>query len=196
VAGENAKKFHETRIGELEALSKDTDIGKLEKEWKDKIEKAEKKALREADLKADVAKQFEDYKLQVTSTQKADKIDRRYEKAFQAVRPKENIRESQKRGFKDIVFESVILDFDEAGNELLLDRKTNEPIKNPAKADAYLTLDDFVLQKAIDEDIVIKNVHGNGGDKNHQRRTQETIEPENDEQKEKLKNVNPAFLGA
>lgn len=196
-AGEETKKLVDAKVIELESLTKDTDVGKLNKEWDEKVKAAEKKAEREIKKTQEAVDALSTYKGEVSVKEKAVRIENRFDKILQSVpNLKTDLRPYQLSGFKSQLFEKVIFDYDEQGNEIFIDRKTNEPLKNPNKAGVDLTIEEFVLNAAIEDDLVSKNVHAD-------RRSLPAIPGRSNsyadditpEMKEKMQGVNPAFLG-
>lgn len=171
-------------------------------ETKKKLEEAQKKGASAKDLEElqgkynalelkykDTAAALEDsntasdkFKAEVAERDAKSFFDSHKRKAFEGVKLNAE-NEYTIKGFKADVFNSVKLDRD--GDELILrDPKTNERIKHPEKAGAFMELPDYVKHKAEEAKLLDTNPHA-GKEVTRNLAQPAAVVPENDNLKRK-----------
>lgn len=147
IASRKASKY-EAKLKELEAKAGQSGE-EVVKEWKEKYEKATKRASDEEQLRKTLAGEFEGYKTQAATAQKGIKLDYFKTELLKKTRDKfkPKVSDLELEGFESRISKSYKFDFDDQGNPFATDATGNR-IRSAEKADQFMTPDDILLSEA------------------------------------------------
>lgn len=151
-----------TKITELQSQ-----IGKSGEEaikpFQEKLSKYEQALADEKKAKAEIAGQFEQYKSEAATQIKTTKaqyfkedVMSKIERDFDPLALKDELK---LEGWRSHIEKNFRFDFDEQDNPVILD-KTGSKIKNPKKADEWLTPKDVLTMEADKKGLIPKNPQG------------------------------------
>jgi len=152
---------HESNVTELKGQ-----IGKSGedaiKPWQEKVSKYESSLNDEKLAKKAIADQFEAYKAESANSIKSTRIDYFRKDLMTSIPYDSQIMKDdlKRRGWEAHVADNFKFDFDEHDQPVILD-KTGSKIRNPKKADEWLTPKDVLTSEADKLGLLPKNQQGN-----------------------------------
>lgn len=148
---------------QIKALKEDSGKGADErvKDLEKQIEESKKAIEALTGEKNTISGEFDTYKTTVQTQIKTDKLNSAQEKLWGSYKWANGVNDLMKAGFKATVGQKYKADLDDDGNIVFLNLK-GEKIKNPNKADAYLTPDEILIQEGTAASVYALNPHGGG----------------------------------
>lgn len=147
------------KVAELEGKLGQTNDAAV-KEWQDKYSKIEKTYHDTKGLLEKTANEYDSFKANSANELKNFKLEIVDKEAISKLKLKGDVKPIELIGFKTLLKESYIKDFDEAGNVVIKD-KEGKLIPSKAKSGAFKTLDEVYIEEATKAGIIDAN--GNGG---------------------------------
>lgn len=142
-----------------------TQIGKSGEEaikpYQEQISKYERALADEKKAKSEIAAQFDQFKAEADGKIKSTRIDYFKKDLLTSIDydPLAMKDELKKKGWESHIAENFRFDFDEHDNPVILD-KTGSKIKNPKKADEWLSPKDVLVAEADKLGLIKKNPQG------------------------------------
>jgi hypothetical protein len=158
-ASEKAKTEYEKQKEDWEKRASGNGSEALIQEWEKKYKSLERKTNELDSARQDVMTQFEQYKIQVATDAKTNKINSSFEKELAALKLDPSVNEYTIRGFKSAVTDKYAIDLEEDGAFVVKDKATGERLKSKEKAGSFLTVSDILIKEATEAGIIQKNPH-------------------------------------
>lgn len=135
-------------------------------------------------LNAETTKKYTDLETSVSREKSAAKVQAVYDRAYGKVQFKKDLSKYERAGFDQYVRENYVVQFDDEGKEMLVDKDGNQ-IKNPKKAGEFLGIDDALTAFAESEKLTEPK-----GAAVPERRTRQLVDEEQEERAERVPNPN------
>lgn len=188
LAASKASENYKAKITELEARAEGKAGEEVLKQWEQKYTKLEKQLNEEKTLKANVATEFEQFKLGIESKEKNHKVQSALENGLKEIKLDPTVSQLTVEGFKGLIKSKYTIEIEDDA-PVIKDAKTGEKITSKAKAGTFMTISDVLLKEATEQNIILKSPHaGNLSVKKPNQQQQQAAE--------KTNKVNPRFLGA
>jgi len=155
---ERTSQKYGTQIEELKGQ-----IGKTGEEaikpWQEKVQKYEQSLADEKRAKKEIADQFENFKKESEGQIKSTRINYFKKDLLTSIDYAPGIDDLKRKGWESHIAEHFRFDFDENDSPIITDKDGNK-IKNPKKADEWLSPKDVLTQEADKLGLLKKNPQG------------------------------------
>lgn len=129
------------------------------KEWQDKYSKLEGKYKDTDKALKEVSTEFTGYKTNAANQIKGIKIKTVTDAALNSFPKRQDLKEIELKGFQALINEKYKIDLDEEDKPFIATKEKGERIRNPERANEFLTVEDVLKKEAQDAGIVPKNPH-------------------------------------
>lgn len=154
------------KINELESALKSGDSDDVVKEWQKKYQSLESKFKDTQSLLEQNKNQFEEFKTNAIKEKREIKLNTVIGGAMNSIKYKSDITDVERAGFKSLVNEKYLFQFDENDNPFIADKQTGKRIPNESKMGEFLTIDEVLSREAEQQKLIAVNPsaeRNNGG---------------------------------